>query len=185
MEVNVMLELYGMLAKNPDSFHEVLKNLYSREIAALKNVIDSQIENIDVETGSPESRDHYMKEKVDELAESFIALIDIAMYFRKVDMHGSIGADDLIFALQEIQDEIHELADNTGKDVEAFRKMVNDDIEAYRPKAKSKDAKDIKDAKESSLSEDDIQNKFKEIKERVFSALRSIQDELDDLNNRV
>ena len=183
MEVNVMLELYGMLAKNPDSFHEVLKNLYSREIAALKNAIDSQIENIDVETGSSESRDHYMKEKVDEMAESFFALIDIAMYFRKVDMHGSIGADDLIFALQEIQDEIHELADNTGKDVEAFRKMVNDDIETYKSKTKSKDAKGS--AEEDSLSEEDILNKFKEIKVKVFSALRSIQDELDDLNNRV
>lgn len=174
MDTDVLLALYRMLAENPDTFHEVLRNLYSREIQVIKNCIEEGIENIGIEDGGRADRDHYFKEKVSDQTTVFDGLILTAMCFRKVDMHGLIGADDLIFAVQEMKDEICELAEKTDEEVKEIRKA-----------AKAAGVGSVSVRNRVALSEDEQKtlDEFKKLKEKLFSQLRSYEDQLDDINN--
>ena len=174
MDFNILLGLYRMLNEHPDNFYQVLRNLYSREVQVIKNCIEEGIENIDVEDGARGDRDHYFKEKVEEQTKVFDGLILTAICFRKVDMHGYIGADDLVFALQEMKDEIKELAEKTGEEVERIRKGAKD---AGVGNFSVRNRVALDGAEEEVLAE------FSRLKDSIFSDLRSFEDQLDDINN--
>ena len=174
MDFNILLALYRMLNDHPDNFYQVLRNLYSREIQIIKNRIEDGIESIDIEEGAREDRDHYFKEKVEEQTTVFDDLILTAICFRKVDMHGYIDSDGLIFALQEMKDEIKELAEKAGKEVEEIRES-----------AKAAGVGSVYRVGNAELdkAEKECLEKFKELKESIFSDLRSFEDQLDDIND--
>lgn len=174
MDINVLLGLYKILAENPDAFHDVLRNLYSREIQIIKNMIEEGIEDIDIESGERADRDHYFKEKVEDQMANFDSLILVATCFRKVDMHGHIGADDLISALQEMKDEIRELAEKTGKEVQRIRKGA---------KAAGVGNFSVRNRVALNGAEEEVLAEFKRLKDDIFSQLRGFEDELDDINN--
>ena len=175
MEFNILLAFYRMLNDKPDNFYQVLRNLYSREIQVIKNRIEDGIGDIDIEKGEREDRDHYFGQKVEDLTGVFDSLVLIAICFRKVDMHGFIGADDLSFALQEMKDEIQELAEKTKDEVKRIRKAAKDAGVGglYR----------VGEFTELDTAEEEMLNEFKQLKDSIFSELRSLEDQLDDINN--
>ncbi|MBQ3296301.1 hypothetical protein IJI79_00335 [Candidatus Saccharibacteria bacterium] len=79
-----IFELYQILANNPDGFRLVLTNLCGCEISKLKARLDETVKDTAKENGEDRTRNHFIEDDMDKLAERIEETAEILAFFRYV-----------------------------------------------------------------------------------------------------
>lgn len=83
MELNI-IELYQLLAGEPEGFRLVLKNLYGGEILILRDLVKKALSFVEDEDGKNAARNRYIEDEMEDLADALKRVADFSSRFRYI-----------------------------------------------------------------------------------------------------
>lgn len=161
MELN-LIELYKILADNPEGFKSVMKNIYGGELLRLRESLKETASFISEENGVDATRDRFIKQELEDLSYKFSRATVLLSFFRYVALiDNAIGK----YTCEDVRVRLNHLADLINESLESFCATINGNPDNFNSKVYNMDV-------------------FFEMRENVLFTLRNIDTTLEAMDKR-